>query len=145
MGEQRNLFALPSKFSSFEDFDGKLFPLFFEELVMDNKVTLVLETLKKHGVSLPFCMSCKVFTDSSMPEEFSGLDVYERSDIQRELWKIRIKRMHSAYRELGISASAFDELEELNHGRCLDPEQFAEKVAKYLPGKDSDPSEGLAT
>lgn len=112
---------------------------------MDNKTALVLETLKKHKVSLPFCMSCKVFRDSHMPEEFSGLDVYERSDIQRKLWEIRTKRMHSAYRELGISTSTFDELEELNHGRCITPEEFAEEVAKHLPGKDSAPSEGVAT
>lgn len=106
---------------------------FFEEIIMNSKTTLVLETLKKHEVSLTHCMSCAIFTGSHMPEEFSGLDVYERDDIRRSLWKVRRARMHSAYRELGISASAFDELDELNHGRCITSEEYAEEVAKYLP------------
>lgn len=113
------------------------------EVLMDSKTTLVLETLKKHGVSLPCCM-CKVFDGPEMPVEFSGLDVHDRADIRRSLWEVRRARMHSAYRELGISASVFDELEELQDS-CLSPEEFAKEVAKYLPSQDSAPSEGVVT
>lgn len=100
---------------------------------MDSKTTLVLEMLKKHGVTLASCMTC-VFRDDhgDLPKEFEGLPSYLRGEVRGKLWEIRMARMDKAFRELGINALD-PEVEYLIREKCNTPKEFAEEVAKYLP------------
>lgn len=103
---------------------------------MTAKEALILDMLKKHGVTLAPCMTCIFREDHGiLPKEFEEFGDHYREDIERRLWIIRTKRMDAAFRELRIDTSVHErELDFLTKDECNSPEQFARKIAEMLPG-----------